>query len=44
MCRDKKEHQLLKHYAQQNTNTKRLKLGEQMGLDTSVVLTINDGY
>jgi hypothetical protein len=44
MCRDKKEHQLLKHYAQQNTNTKRLKLGEQMGLHTSVVLTINDGY
>jgi len=44
MCRDKKRTPTTKALCSTNTNTKRLKLGEQMGLDTSVVLTINDGY
>ncbi len=26
------------------TDTKRRQLGEQMGLDTPVVLAVNDGY
>ena len=39
-----KEHQRRKHFAGLITDTERRKLGEQTGLDTLVVLAVNDGY
>ena len=44
MRRDREEHQWRKHSAGPVTDTERRKLGEQMGLDTPVVLAVNDGY
>ena len=38
------EHQKRKRSTGPFTDTERRKLGEQMGLDTPVVLAVNDGY
>ncbi|KAJ7941051.1 Transcription factor myb36 [Quillaja saponaria] len=42
--RDRKEHPTAKALCWADTDTERRKLGERMGLDTPVVLAVNDGY
>ena len=44
ICRYRKEGQRRKHSAGPITDTDRRKLGERKGLDTPVVLAVNDGY
>ena len=44
MHRYREEHQRRKHSAGPTTDTDRRKLGERMGLDTPVVLAVNDGH
>ena len=44
MRRDREEHQWRKRSAGPITDTEKRKLGEPIGLDTLVVLAVNDGY
>jgi hypothetical protein len=44
MRRDREEHQWRKRSTGTATDTEGRKLGERMGLDTPVVLAVNDGY